>query len=106
MSQKLDFSSNWNGKLDCTCFTSLRLSGRFEVGDVVEVWHKKTVKGAATVIDKKRLINIDQINDWIAYLDTGYNAEQCRDIIRKMYAAIKDWDTQPIYYYLFKYMKK
>lgn len=103
---KIHFKTNWNNKLDCTCFTSLRLSGSFEVGQIVEVFCNGNIKGAATVIDKKRLESIESINDWVAYLDTGYNAIQCRDIIRKMYPKIQEWRHQPIYYYLFKYMKK
>lgn len=104
--ERLDFSHNWNrAKLDCQAFTTLRLSGRLEVGQMVEIWLKKGIKGAAVVVDKKRLANIDAINDWMAYLDTGYNAQECREIIRKMYPRITGWDNQPIYYYLLRYTK-
>lgn len=96
---KLEFSYNWNNKLDCTYFTTLRLSSRFKEGDVVEIWHQKLFKGEGRVI-KKRGIGLKDISDIMAYLDTAYNAEETRAIIKKTYPTIKNWDTTPIYYYL------
>lgn len=34
---------------------------------------------------KIRLLNIDQINDYIGGLDTGYTAGECQLILKKMY---------------------
>ncbi|MFM9952384.1 MAG: hypothetical protein ACKV1O_30925 [Saprospiraceae bacterium] len=96
---KLEFSYNWNNKLDCTYFTTLRLSGRFKEGDVVEIWEKKLFKGEGRIV-KKRAIMLKDITDVAAYLDTGYNAEETRNIIKKMYPKITNWDAQTIYYYL------
>lgn len=96
---KLEFSTNWNNKLDCTYFTTLRLSGRFSVGDTIEIWLKKQFKGEGKVV-KKRTINLKDISDIMAYLDTGYSAEETRDIIKKMHPKITNWDTTPVYYYL------
>lgn len=96
---KLEFSTNWNNKLDCTYFTTLRLSGRFSVGDKIEVWEKKTFKGEAQVVKKIALL-LKDISDIMAYLDTGYSAEETRSIIKKIYPKITNWDTTPIYYYL------
>jgi hypothetical protein len=100
--QSLEFSQNWNNKLSCTAFTTLRLSGRFEVGDEVDIYLKKSKKGTATVLDKKA-IKLHQINEFIANIDTGYSTKECQNIIRKLYADVKDWDTQIIFLYLLKY---
>ena len=110
--EKLEFSYNWNGKLGCNCFTTIRLSGRFEPGQIVEIWQKKNQSsdvfhGKAVVVDKKALANIDAISNWVAMLDSGYGAYEFRNIMRRMYGAkAKNWTTQSVYYYLLKYIKE
>lgn len=97
----LEFSYNWNNKLDCKAFTTLRLSNRFYVGDEIIVKLKSVVKGRAKVIGK-RYFGIDEINDYIGYLDTGYSGEETKDILKKMYPEA-DWRDKRVYFYLIKY---
>lgn len=103
--KELKFSYNWNKKLDSTFFTTLRLSGRFNIADEVNILltEKKETKnkGLAICRGKKRLF-LEQINEYIAGLDTGYNAAECKNIIKRMYPKVTDWKTQPIYFYLFQ----
>lgn len=103
MLHKINFSTNWNNKLDNAYYTTLRLSGRLCVGDTVEVWHNKSFKHHALVRGKRKM-TIDQINDWMAAIDTGYEREECCNILRRMYPLIshEQWQTQPIYFYLLK----
>lgn len=99
---KLQFSYNWNGKLDCQCFTTLRLRNaiKFQVGNAFEIWLNDEDKGQAKIIDVKHLY-LDQVSDWIALLDTGYNAEKCKEIIRTMYKNKNiDWSKQQLAYVL------
>lgn len=88
MKRQLKFTYNWNNKLDCVCFTTLRLSGNWEEGMEVDVWLKGKdgwiAKGPAVILDKKTF-HLNSINEFIARLDTGYSAEQCKTIVRKMY---------------------
>lgn len=106
MEQGFSFSYNWNHKLDCESFTTLRLSGRYQVGQIIPITEKGRDRGWAKIIDKKRLSNIFVINDWMAFLDTGYDAAETRAIIQKMHHKVQNWDTQPVYYYLLKYTQK
>lgn len=104
--QQLHFSYNWNKKLNGTAFTSLKLSNRFSIGDKVEILLKDEVIGEAEVIGKKTL-KLADINDYIAYLDTGYNKSRCKEILTTMYKNKKiDWDTQIIRFYLFKMYRR
>lgn len=99
---KLQFSYNWNGKLDSKCFTTLRLRNaiKFEVGNCFEIWLKDEYKGQARIVDVKHLL-LDQINGWIARLDTGYDAEKCTELIRTMYKTKSiDWSKQQLAYVL------
>ena len=104
--ESLEFSENWNGgKLDNKAFTTLRLSARFQIGQEVDIYLKKQKKGTAIVIDKKEL-RLHQINEYIAYLDTGYNAKECQALIKKMYGKdVSNWESQPLYFYLLAYTK-
>ncbi|MDR1155280.1 MAG: hypothetical protein LBL04_11280 [Bacteroidales bacterium] len=84
--QILEFNENWNGKLNCKAFTTLRLRNdrKFYKGARFQVYLKKVYKGTATV-KSVSILTLDRINDFIAWLDTGYSAEECRDIILTMY---------------------
>lgn len=100
--QDLEFSSNFNNKLSCPCFSTLRVSGRFSVGQRVRVCLKTKVMGYA-VCRYRRQISFGAINDAMAFLDTGYNAEKCRSILFNMYKGkmVLNDDT-PIYFYVFE----
>lgn len=100
---KLSFSQNWNrGKLNNQAFTTLRMTDRFQIGDLVAIDLKGLPMGHAKVIDKKAL-TLDQITPGMAYLDTGYSAEETRNIIRKMYPKT-DFSQKKIYWYLLVYV--
>jgi len=87
MIEQLNFSYNWNKKLDCKMFTTLRLSNRFSVGDKVFVTLKNIEHCNAICRGKKKLFMKD-INEFIAGIDTGYSVEECQDILKKMYSTV------------------
>ena len=101
--ETLDFSYNWNSKLRCRNFTTLRLrnDGKYHKGARFEVSMQGYPKGKAKVVDVK-IIKLDQINEWIARLDTGYSAQETKDIIKKMYKdkPCINWETQELLYVL------
>ena len=102
-----NFSYNWNGKLDCKAFTTIRLSDKCEVGDEIFVSLKgKRLPNMYLVKDRKAL-KLDSINDFIGYLDTGYSAEETKDMLRKMYSKKNvNWEKQTIFLYLLVRIKK
>ena len=92
---KLKFSYNWNNKLQCDVFTTIRLAtGKYKLNETYEVDLKGVHLCNATVIDVQ-VITIDQLKPWIAYLDTGYNLKETKEILYKMYPNA-DWHTQLI----------
>lgn len=100
--ENLIFSHNWNKKLHCNCFTTIRISGRFSKGNEIDILLKGEKLGVAKVIDKKQ-IYLEQITEGMAYLDTGYNRDETIKIIKTMYPEVNDWTSKPIYWYLLKY---
>ena|SRR3990167_6083364 len=102
--ETLNFSYNWNKKLDCNFFTTLRLSNRFQVGEIVEVRLKKERRNNSQIVSKK-CFYIEQLDEFTAALDTGYNRADTIDILRRMYKDV-DWSTQKVFCYLVKVLGK
>ncbi|MDD4992153.1 MAG: hypothetical protein PHR83_07980 [Paludibacter sp.] len=86
---KIQFSYNWNNKLQNKAFTTIRLHNpnKYKVGNVYEIEINDNPKGTATLQDV-RVLRIDQLNDFICYLDTGYNREQTINMLQRMYKNI------------------
>ena len=109
MDERLDFSQNWNGKLNCNRFTTMRLHNpiKYCVGAVKQIYLKGVWKGNAKVLDVRR-IYLKDINQFVAKLDTGLPVEDCRQLFRTMYKNRPgiNWDTQLIDLCLFEYLKE
>lgn len=84
--QKVNFSYNWNNKLNCDCFTTIRLHypGRFVKGSEYEITLNNQFISKATCVDCKQL-GIEKLNEWVSAIDTGYTQQETIDIIKKMY---------------------
>jgi hypothetical protein len=105
---KVVFSYNWNNKLAGKYFTTLRLRDdhRFIQFNTYEICIRKKKEETffcyATLVDFK-YYKLDQINDFVAGLDTGYSTEQCRNMIKTMYKNKKiDWEKQQMVLCLFR----
>jgi uncharacterized protein YqfB (UPF0267 family) len=109
MEENLSFSTNWNNKLNCNAFTTLRLRNdrKYHVGARVNVWLNNVFKGKGTVMAVS-CFTLDKINESIARVDTGYSAEECKNIIREMYKNITpkiDWATKQLSFSVIVYDK-
>jgi hypothetical protein len=83
--EQIKFSYNWNNKLDCLSFTTIRpKSNKYKVGQIYEILLKGNSKGKATIAEIKEF-KLEKLNEFIARLDTGYNREKCIEIITTMY---------------------
>lgn len=97
------FSYNWNNKLDCKYFTTLRLrNSKYKVGLKYEILEKgvkkKTVECMAI-----REITMSQISPFIAGVDTGYSVEETKNLLKRMYINSKiNWDNQLLQLILLK----
>lgn len=81
----LSFSFNWNRKLDNNCFSTLRLTARFEVGDEIEIIRPKNEGVFRGIVRTKQRYAIAQLDDSICYLDTGYDRETTLKILANIY---------------------
>lgn len=113
MDERLEFEENFNGKLNCTCFTTIRLHHPVKnaIGTVKRVYLKRhgewIWKGNAKIMHAATL-TLNRINLPIAKLDTGLLPEECRQLIRNLYKHRPgiNWATQQLDYLVLEYIKE
>ena len=91
--QSISFTCNWNNKLACDAFTTIRLfqPRKYVVGQSYNILLKGRHLADAVIVDIRRFL-LDDLSNFVAYLDTGYSKENCTGIIRKMYPTV-DFNT-------------
>jgi hypothetical protein len=99
--KEIKFSNNWNGKLYCHYFTSIRLqSSYWKKYDYYKVMHDGVFSFRAQVIDKTEIL-LSQLKPYAAFLDTGYSLDETKNLLTKMYPG-KNWEKQKLDLILFK----
>lgn len=95
--ESLDFSYNWNNKLECDIFTTVRLHWpkKYFAGAKKTVYLKKQLHSNIVIIEVVTL-TLAKIKPWIKMMDVGYEkAEEFDTIIKTMYKNKNiNWDTQ------------
>jgi len=83
---ELNFSYNWNNKLYNKAFTSIKLynPNKYIINNLYKVNLKGNYLFTAKIIDLKIILAKD-INNFIAYIDTGYSKEEVINILSKIY---------------------
>ena len=109
MDERLEFEENYNGKLNCQCFTTIRLHHPVKnaVGAIKQIYLKGVWKGNARIMHAAT-ITLDRINLPMAKLDTGLSPEECRKKIRFLYRNRPGihWETQLLDYMVLEYLKE
>lgn len=103
--EKIKFSTNWNNKLTNKAFTTIRLHNpnKYKLGNRYEIEFRDKTLGFATLQDI-RTFNITCLNDFVTYLDTGYNLEETKELLNRMYKGV-NWDIQKLDFCLLVYDK-
>lgn len=109
--ERLDFSNNWNNKLDCEVFSTIRLwnprvhyEGR-ECGVYLNAGTQSRFKGRVRY-ELVSEIKLHQLKPAAALLDTGYTLPETINLIRTMYRnIISDVDKQSFAYIICRKIK-
>jgi hypothetical protein len=98
------FSHNWNNKLGGVYFTTLRLHNpsKYKVGAQFAVKYKKSIMNNPAEVVKVKEMKLDQLNEYICGLDTGYSVEETKKVLQTMY-KFANWNTQTLDLVLLKY---
>lgn len=85
----IKFSYNWNNKINCKCFTTLRIQNnqKYVIGNKYKIYLKEAYIKTVIIVDIKYFY-IKNINDYIGYLDTGYSGIETIAILKKMYPKV------------------
>ena len=109
--EALKFSTNWNKKLDCEVFSTIRLwntAVHYE-GKEVEIYDNSrkpgTYKGRGVYVQVSE-IKLHQLKPAAALLDTGYSLNETQSIIRTMYfKKVPDVDKASFAYCIIRKVK-
>ena len=109
MEERIDFTKNPNGVLNCGCFPLIRLASPLgnAVGSVKQIYLRGIYKGKAEVVSCDTLF-LDEIRKAHAYLFMGEDTETVRKAIKRRYADRRgiNWETQRVDFVVLRYVKE
>lgn len=108
---RLTFSHNWNKKLDCDVFSTIRLwnPNLYYEGKFVEIWDNSTTPGRFKGRGKYELVSpfkLNQLKPAAAMLDTGYSLPETLAMIRKIYSKVEDLEKKDFAYIIVRKVKE
>ena len=102
------FSYNWNNKLTNKAFTTIRLHNpnKYKRNGLYKIECNGKATGIAKIKDI-RTFPLASLNDFITYLDTGYNVAETVKLLQTMYKNKSvQWETQKLDFCLLVYEKE
>lgn len=94
------FSYNWNKKLNCNAFSTIRIMqpDKYVLNKNYCIWLKRENIFEASIINITPFF-LKDLTENMAYLDTGYSKEKATSIIKKMYPRV-NFETKKLAFYL------
>lgn len=91
--QRVDFQENWNNKLLCSYFTTIRpVSNKYKIGNRYAIYLRERFYCYADVIEIDTLSIQDIIEKKIHLLDTGKDQKEFIELMNSFYNKTKSWD--------------
>jgi len=106
--QIISFSWNWNSKLFCKYFTTIRLRNdhKYQVGQSYDIMFCKKELGEGIVRGVSHF-KLDALNAYMACIDSGLTVEKCKAMMLTMYKNKNiNWQTQELSFILIEMPKK
>jgi hypothetical protein len=106
--ETIKFSYNWNNKLTNAAFTTLRLHNpaKYQRGTRYRIECSGQLRGIAE-LKAVRTFKISALNEFVTFLDTGYNVPETVKLLQTMYKnKFIDWNTQLLDFCLLVYEKE
>ena len=95
---KIKFSKNWNNKLNCLFFTTIRLATKEKVtyyesnvGNTFEVKVENDVHSKA-ILKTTSVLKLCELKHQLVFLDAGMNYIDFCDMMKKMYGKRPEWE--------------
>ena len=106
--ETIRFSYDWNNKLSNKAFTTLRLHNpaKYRSGTRYRIECNGRLRGTA-VLREIRTFKISALNDFVSYLDTGYDTVETVRLLQTMHKNKRiDWSVQLLDFCLLVYEKE
>lgn len=92
----INFTTNWNNKLDCDCFSTFRMHNpkKYFVGAERNIKLKSKLLKRGKIMTVTTL-NLGQVTEGMALIDTSYSLPEFKETVQKIYKNIvSDFDKQ------------
>lgn len=101
----LRFNHNWNNKLCCRFFTTLRLwnPDKYVLNMAFQVYLGQEYLGIAELKGARKTKSAN-LNAFVCGIDTGYSVAETQKILNRMYKGKED--TKGLGLYLFRWVKQ
>jgi len=106
--ETISFTYNWNNKLTNKAFTTIRLHNPNKYTKLLRYKIECNGKfmGVAKMVEISTF-KLESLNDYISYLDTGYNTSETKELLQRMYKnKAVNWDIQKLDFCLLVYEKQ
>ena len=82
----IPFSSNWNNKLDCKAFSTVRIrnDNKYKIGNEYTIILKEQPIFQATIVSITHF-SLSALSPAMSYLDTGYSPKEQMKMLEQMY---------------------
>ncbi len=100
--KQINFSKNWNGKLSCESFSTIRIYNpdKYIIGESYALNLESQHIGSVEIV-ALRTFTLSELTDEMAYLDTGKSLKDMIIILKEIYPSLKE-DTM-LHYIICKY---
>lgn len=92
----ISFSYNWNKKLYCRFFTTIRLANyaKYHVGKLYRIMHKENYAFDGLIV-RIEYYKLQELPELVCMMDTGLTKQETIELIQKMYVNKNiDWSSQ------------
>lgn len=102
----IKFSQDWNKKLNCYYFTTIRLynPAKFTIGKKYFIYCKNELAYTAEVVTVKHCL-LNELTEFECYQDTGYSRADTIALLKKMYKDV-NFTTHKISIILLKQLER
>lgn len=105
---KVVFSSNYNSKLDCAGWSTIRLRNdkKWHLNNDYAIILKEIPIYVAKLVSIKHFL-LELLTPAMSYLDCGYSPKETQELIRTMYKKYNiDWSKQDLSFLVFYHNNK
>ena len=94
--ETIKFEKNWNGKLNCKAFFTIRLKNdeKYKVNQIYKIDEQGSNYDRIGVIRDITDFPIRRLNNQMSLLDMGVSPDLGIEILKEYYPSVSDWENE------------